>query len=234
MDESIEAALLDFFLYQMSNVYTAMPCKVIRVEDAERGILAVQPMLKVKGFVEGEDTDRPVILGVPLMTLGTRKSLVRIPVEDGDFVLCIFSQRGLDKFKSGDGSIQAPTDFRLFDKRDAVAIPGLFPFDLHPNLSRGLDSAATDLSLTHNIGTAQEVTMRLTAEGEFKVEAPASAFHIECATAEINAEQEANIIAPIINLDGVLNINGTPYLAHFHPAKPATAPGEVSGPVVIP
>lgn len=230
MDDSLQEALVDFFAYQMTDVYTALPATILRVQDAERGIVDIQPLLKRKGF-DGEDTDRPVILGVPLMQPATSSSMVRLPVAAGDIVLAVFSQRGLDVFKAGDGSAQAPSDFRYFDKRDAIAIPGLFPFELNPNLRRTLPSSDSDLSLTHNIGEATEVTVRLTREGEIKIIAQTGVVSVEAAQVDVTATTTLNFAAANVNFTGIVTINGVPYLAHTHSGV-TTGPG-VSGPVVV-
>lgn len=228
MDNEIYGALVDFIDSYLNDVYTAIPCLVVRMVDSQKGIVDVRPLLKRKGF-DGVDEDRPIILGVQLMQPGTATSLISLPVVDGDIVLCVFSQRGLDAFKAGDGTTQAPTDFRMFDRRDAIAIPGLFPFGLHPNLKRTLPSSEGDLSLTANIGTPQEVTVRLTTEGEVKIISP-MAVSVEAPTVSLSADASIVLDAPAINLTGVLTINSAPYAGHLHSGV-LTGPA-TTGPIV--
>lgn len=229
MDDSLPEALVEFFASQMSDVYTALPAVILRVQDAEKGIVDIQPLIKRKGF-DGEDSDRPVILGVPILQPATSNSMIRLPVAAGDIVLAVFSQRGLDVFKAGDGSAQAPSDFRYFDKRDAIAIPGVFPFGLNPNLRRTLPTSANDLSLTHNIGEVSEVTVRLTDAGEVKIIAPVGVVSVEADQVDVVATTALNFAAATINFTGVMTINGVPYLAHTHSG--VTTGTGVSGPVV--
>lgn len=230
MDDSLEAALVSFFNYQMADVYTALPAKIVRVQDADKYIVDAQPLINLKGF-DDTDSPRPIVMGVPVVMPATAKSMVRLPIAEGDIVLLVYSQRDTDVFKSGDGSAQPPGSFRVFDKRDAIAIPGLFPFSLNPNSSRTLDSASTDLSLTHNIGLPTEVTIRLTEAGEIKVLAPLGMVSVEADQVNVTATTTMNFAAANVNFTGVITINGVPYLAHTHSG--VTTGPDVSGPVVV-
>lgn len=213
MDDTLVGALQNFFMFQMSDVYTAIPCRVEKVDSAEEARVTVKPLIK-QLLTDGTSVERPVLLGVPLIMLASGSSVIHIPVNEGDTVLCVFSMRGLDAFKSGSGNIEAPTDFRVFDKRDAIAIPGLFPFSEHPN-KKVASFDPTALSITHNVGTPLEATVSIDEAGQINAVSPVM----------------VNINAPIINLNGVLMINGLPYLGHLHSGV-TTGPGS-SGPVVV-
>jgi hypothetical protein len=70
----------------------------------------------------------PVIPNVPLMQFGMGGMRLTFPATPGDTVLLVFCQRSLDKWKSSGGEVD-PGDARQFSISDAVAIPGLFPFN---------------------------------------------------------------------------------------------------------
>lgn len=206
--------LTDFFNSSMFPIYTSMPARVIRVDAVEQARVDVQPLLNMV-FPDGEDFERPTILGVPLQMPGSSTSLVNIPVKQGDIVLCVFSMRGLDAFKAGDGTPAAPTDFRMFDKRDAIAIPGVFPFELHPNQRRVLPFNPDALSLTSNIGTPLENTVELSETG----------VRTQMGAAILN-------VTPVgVDITGILTINGVPYIGHTHSG--GTTPSGATGPVVV-
>lgn len=185
MKSDFVSSLRDFVNGAFFPVYTAIPCRVIRVVDVKAGIVDVQPLINLT-----DDTDqsyvRPTILSVPLQAPASGTSVVHIPVKEEDIVLCVFSMRGLDAFKAGDGTPAAPTDFRMFDKRDAIAIPGIFPFEMHPNLKRVLPFNPDALSLTQNIGTPLESIIELKDDGEINMVSPV----------------KVNITAPLIGLNG--------------------------------
>src|SRR5574344_61450 len=111
------------FEYGMTNVHTAFPA-VVKSYDAETRRAEVQPSLKRK-MSNGEFMDLPIIVDVPVLYFGTAKAGIHIPLEEGDEVLIICSERCLDSWKdSGEDSIE-DTDTRRFSMPDAVAIPGL-------------------------------------------------------------------------------------------------------------
>ena len=214
MKSDFVSSLRDFVNGAFFPVYTAIPCRIIRVVDAKAGIVDVQPLINLT-----DDTDqsyvRPTILSVPLQTPASGASVVHIPVKEEDIVLCVFSMRGLDAFKSGDGTPAAPTDFRMFDKRDAIAIPGIFPFEMHPNLKRVLPFNPDALSLSSNIGTPLENTVELSEVG-VKTQMGAAIL---------------NVTHIGIDITGVLTINGMPYIGHTHSG--VTTGTGFSGPVSI-
>lgn len=194
-------------------VHTSIPAYVLQYNSAE-GRVDVKPLVSMQDDL-GNVQERSTLLGVPVQMPGSSTSIVNIPIKQGDIVLLVFSMRGLDAFKGGDGTPAAPTDFRMFDKRDAIAIPGVFPFELHPNQRRVLPFNPDALSLTANIGTEKESTVELSEIGV--------------------RTQVGNSILSVtpagVNIVGLLTVNGVPYNLHTHSGV-TTGPG-VSGPVVV-
>jgi len=175
----------------------------------------VRPLINLVDRLSDETSVRPTILGVPVQMPGSSTSLVNIPLNQGDSVLCVFSMRGLDAFKAGDGKPAAPTDFRMFDKRDAIAIPGIFPFEMHPNLKRVLPFNPDALSLTQDIGLPTESIVELSDAG-IALKQGATSVVVSTAGVEIT---------------GLLTINGVPFPLHTHTG--VTTGGGLSGPVSI-
>ncbi len=165
-------------------VHTAIPAYVLQYHSGESRA-DVKPLISMQDDL-GNVQERSTLLGVPVQMPGSSTSVVNIPIKQGDIVLLVFSMRGLDAFKGGDGTPAAPTDFRMFDKRDAIAIPGVFPFELHPNQRRVLPFNPDALSLTQNIGTPLESIIELKDDGEINMVSPV----------------KVNITAPLIGLNG--------------------------------
>ncbi len=210
---SFTGSLNRFIESWLVGIHTAIPARVIAYYSEETRA-DVQPLISMQDE-EGDVQERSIILGVPLQMPGSSTSLVNIPVKQGDIVLCVFSMRGLDAFKGGDGTPAAPTDFRMFDKRDAIAIPGVFPFELHPNQRRVLPFNPDALSLTSNIGTPLENTVELSEVG----------VKTQMGAAIVN-------VTPVgVDITGILTINGVPYIGHTHSG--GTTPSGATGPVVI-
>lgn len=182
MYDNFSEAVNRIIEYNLNKVSTALPCIVVGVSGNS---VDVKPALLIK-YRDGSISEPATLLNIPLVMPGSSTALVNIPVKVGDIVLCVFSMRGLDAFKAGDGTPAAPTDFRMFDKRDAIAIPGIFPFDMHPNLKRVLPFNPDALSLTQNIGTPLESIIELKDDGEINMVSPV----------------KVNITAPLIGLNG--------------------------------
>jgi hypothetical protein len=82
-------------------------------------------------FTDGTVLDLPSISGVPVVWPGCKDGSMTFPLSSGDGVLLVFSQRSLDEYLTT-GNESVPSDSRLFDISDAIAIPGLFPYKQVP------------------------------------------------------------------------------------------------------
>lgn len=181
-DMTFESATKALFEYQMRNIFTAIPAKVMMVENAGEQRVSVKPLVNAV-FPDWDDSEEfPTILSVPLMYPSSSSSAVVFPVHAGDTVLLVFAQSCMDVFKGGDGSAQPPSDYRRFDKRDAIAIPGLFPFGSAINQvsKHTLPHSTDDLVVFHNLGTSAECELRMKQSG--KIEVNGSAVDISSTT----------------------------------------------------
>lgn len=169
-DLTIESAMTAFFEYQMRNMYTAIPAKIMQVRNAEQCKVDVKPLVDMV-FSNLETLEWATIPNVPVMYPSSSTSAITFPVKAGDIVLLVFSQSGLDVFKSGDGTPQPPSDYRTFNMRDAIAIPGLFPFGLAINQQskRTLTHSTDDVVVAHNLGTDAECEIRLKPTGKVEI-----------------------------------------------------------------
>jgi hypothetical protein len=170
-DMTFESATKALFEYQMRNIFTAIPAKVMMVENAGEQRVSVKPLVNAV-FPDWDDSEEfPTILSVPLMYPSSSSSAVVFPVHAGDTVLIVFAQSCMDVFKGGDGSAQPPSDYRRFDKRDAIAIPGLFPFGSAINQvsKHTLPHSTDDLVVFHNLGTSAECELRMKQTGKIEI-----------------------------------------------------------------
>lgn len=189
IDISFEEVLKLSFQSNTRNMYTAMPCIVLTVYgEGKNQQIDVQPTIN-KLYKDDTDEEHPVIMGVPVIFPASRTSMLSFPINVGDTVLCVFSSRGIDNFKIGTGLPTRPTDYRKFDKRDAVAIPGLFPFSkaLNDPAKRNLAHSTRDAVLTHNIGTSGECEVRLKENGDIQLNTPNNKVIVNCKDAVVNA-----------------------------------------------
>lgn len=176
----------------MAGVHTAIPAIVISVDDLSRQRITVQPAINIRTEDGTTEAMRPPIINVPLHMPVTKMGGLTFPIQAGDCVFLIFSMRGLEVWKRGNGRPQAPSDVRMFDVRDCVAIPGIYPFSQSPNASRSNSHSPQDVVLVHNIGSGSEVEIRLKPNGEVVVNSPV----------------KVTINAPENEINGNVTVNG--------------------------
>jgi len=170
MENSLETILNAQIDFRLSDIYVTMVAEVTNVAKLNECRIDVQPVVNKK-YIDGEIMAYPEILSVPVQFPSSSTSALTFPINQGDNVLLVFSQKGLDVFKSGATSAHDPIDMRSFDKRDAIAIPCVNPFSKSINdpVKRTLTHSVDDMVMTHNIGKENECEVRLTSSGEVKV-----------------------------------------------------------------
>lgn len=218
LQESVQSAIEDYKI----DMNTCLPAVVVRVLDNLNYCqIDVQPSINIKGF-DGSTTERPPILNVPVQFPSSSTSAITFPLNPGDPVLLIFSQRGLDAWKAGNGYATTPTDYRMMDYKDCFAIPCVWPKARSVNdpVKRRWPHNTRDLVVAHNVGSANEIELRLTEGGRI----------------QFNSDIGMDINVPDIKITGtvthtgILSSNGVILDVHTHTGVD-TGPG-VSGPPV--
>lgn len=179
--------------YALSEVYTNIPGIILAVKDMGQMVVDVQPTINIRSQEGDENTPRPPILNVPLKMPVSNQGGLTYPVAPGQPVWLEFSMRGMEIWKRGNGSPEAPVDMRTFDPRDCCASP-IYPFQSSPNQSskRTLTHNPQDVVLVHNIGTGSEVEIRLKPNGDVFINSPTKVT-VNCQDAEINAESSTSV-----------------------------------------
>ena len=103
---------------------TAIP-GIVNKYDPSGPTVEVAPAIN-KVFPDGQSLEYKEIVKVPVLFPRTKRFHFTYPLERGDTVLLVFSQRSMETWLDGDGSRRAPQDVGMFSTIDAVAIPGLF------------------------------------------------------------------------------------------------------------
>lgn len=227
-----------------SRLNTALPGVILGVRDGSGVFVDVQPSINLIAET-GETLPRSPILNVPLhMPLSSTGGL-QFEVNPGDPVMLIFSQRGLDTWKEGNGKPAAPQDGRMFDPRDCMAIPCIFPASTTPaNPKKHVNThSSKDVVLVHNIGKSNEVEIRLKKNGDVYIKTVGE-IKVDASTAVVNAETTINgnttingkltvsqtISAPTISASTSLVIAGKEMNGHTHSGV-EPGPGNSGGPV---
>lgn len=193
---TLSSVLDDFYKYKTSDMYTAIPCRIVAIRvELEDQRVDVQPLAN-KYLSDGTTKEQSPILNVPVIFPASKKASMTFPLDVGDIVLCVFAQRSLDLFKASTGSpTYTPQDKRRFSPHDAIAIPGLFPFKdavNNPN-KRKWTHSTRDLVLVNNMGTDKECEIRLKDSGDIEVKTDQDFYAtfndglIECNNLTINA-----------------------------------------------
>uniref|UniRef100_A0AAU6VZD3 Baseplate protein n=2 Tax=unclassified bacterial viruses TaxID=12333 RepID=A0AAU6VZD3_9VIRU len=191
------------FQIDMSQIHTAIPCKVVNVYSNNQQqkvdvIPSVNNLLK-----DGSGEEGMQILGVPVIFPGSSATLISFPINQGDTVWCMFSQRSMDNFKIGNGEPTTANDYRKFSDQDAVAIPGLFPFGKslnNPQTRKFPHDSNRDLCIAHNIGSGTEVNILLKQSGDLIINTE-MAVTVNCKTGVMNATESYTINTPTMNIN---------------------------------
>lgn len=198
------------FQIDMSQIHTAIPCKVVNVYgNNEQQKVDVVPSVD-NLMKDGSAEPGMQMLGIPVMFPGSSTTLISFPINVGDTVYCVFAHRSTDNFKIGSGEPTVANDYRKFSDQDAVAIPGLFPFSKslnNPAIRKYPHESNRDLCIAHNIASGTEVNIILKQNGDL-ITNTESAVTVNCKTGVINATESYTINAPTLNINSnTLNMN---------------------------
>ncbi len=124
-DYSNLAQAIRFAIRQsLKDLYTCMP-GIVESYDAETQRAVVKGALNIV-TTKKEEIEREAIHNVPVLFPSGGRSAFTFPLESGDSVLLVYSQRGLAKWKKTLG-VAAPDTIGFFSEKDAFAIPGFGP-----------------------------------------------------------------------------------------------------------
>jgi len=201
MENSLETILNSQIDFRLSDIYVTMVAEATNVSKMNECRIDVQPVVNKK-YIDGEIIAYPEILSVPVQFPSSSTSALTFPINQGDNVLLVFSQKGLDVFKSGATSAHDPIDMRSFDKRDAIAIPCVFPFSKSINdpIKRTLTHSVDDMVVTHNIGLPTECEVRMKPTGKIVL---TSALQVEVKSPLLT------LTCPSVAITGNLSVGGT-------------------------
>lgn len=207
----ISEFMQDGIEYYTRQIHTAIPGVVVTVRQSlHQMTVDVQPMVSFM-TEDGESIDRPVVLNVPIHFPTSKKSGMTFPVEPGDPVMLIYSMRNMDSWKRQNGTQSAiPTDNRKFDKKDCIAIPGVFPFSQSPNdpAKHSHEHDSKDTVMYSNLGDSNEVEVRLKPDGNLIIHAPVKVT-VYTADAEVNVDNSTvvNTNTATVNADSSVEVN---------------------------
>lgn len=195
-------ALMEAMQGHQAGMWTALPCIVVDF-NATKMTCSLRPAIKAKRTDEkGVDTwiELPVLVDVPVVFPSAGGYSLTFPVEPGDEALAIFASRCIDTWWDTSAvSIQA--DMRMHDLSDAFAFigPRSRPRALSPAV------LTTGVELRNDTGT---VYIRLNDSTNITVVTPGNV-EVTAATATVTASGQINLTAPLVQVNGNLQVSGT-------------------------
>ncbi|MCP4482082.1 MAG: hypothetical protein GY817_04685 [bacterium] len=131
------------FKASIAGINTAMPA-LVKAFNADNKTCDVKPVFKKK-YSDNEIVEYPLLTDVPIVYPQTKKAIISYPLEVDDYVLLVFNQRSIDRFKQV-GGIEEHKDNRICHLNDAVAFVGVYPLGQgEPAFSDGLEIKFGDM-----------------------------------------------------------------------------------------
>lgn len=157
----------------LSTVHTCLPGRIEKYDYVTQKA-EVKPLLKRK-FDDGDEIELPVLTDVPVIMPRSSIASITFPIKKGDLVLLLFSERAIGDWLINGGMV-TPISERRFDLSDAIAIPGLYPFNEDsPTVN------ADDLQIKND-----KATITLRQDGTMLLEGKGTIEMLSSGTIEIN------------------------------------------------
>ena len=180
---------------RLEDVYTSIPAYIVSVENHGELRVNVRPTLNMRDELGESSKERADILNGPVWMPSSKRGGMSYSFSQGDLVMLIFSMRGLERWKRSNGFPTTPVSNRKFGAEDAVAFVGGWPFSESVNQSskHSLSHDPRDVVLYHNLGTGNEVEVRLKYGGGVEVNAPNDYVKVNCKTAKVDAKDSFSV-----------------------------------------
>ena len=148
----------------LKDMYTCMP-GIVESYDAETQRAVVKGALNIV-TTKKEEIEREAIHNVPVMFPSGGGFTMTFPLERGDPVLLVYSQRGLANWKKTLGVV-APDTIGFFSEKDAFAIPGFGPTQGELEHMIAIESDGVHIRTTGKLAIeAQDVTFKTVGTDE--------------------------------------------------------------------
>lgn len=117
-----QQAIAQMIENRISNIHTSIPA-IVETYDYKTQTAEVTPGVK-RLLQNGDVITLPKIVQVPVVFPSAGDALIHWPINRGDTVLLIFSERQIDEFLQS-GKISKPSQTRKNSLTDAIAISGI-------------------------------------------------------------------------------------------------------------
>lgn len=203
MSYNIESLVRLMITHNNNNINISFPAVIVNVDKLKDNLVDVKPLVNYQNTTSGGYIEYPTITDVSLVFPSSQTSTICFPVNQGDFVDLVFQSSDIQRFISGNTSIHNPKVNSFGNLTNVVAFIGFTPFQqscFNPiNYTNDFDNQ--DLNIVHNKGSENEITFKLTSEGDLKV-LNAKKVSYECEEFEIKASEKIKFTAPLISENG--------------------------------
>lgn len=199
----VETVIRHMINQNNQNINISFPAVIVGVDNLKEGFVDVQPVVNYINPSSSESTPYPVINDVSVIFPNSQSTSICFPVKQGDFVSLLFQTSDIQDFIMGSTEPHEPAFPTYGNLANVVAIVGFTPYQqscFNPiNYKNDFDNQ--DLNIVHNKNTDNEITFKLTTDGDLKV-LNAKKVSFECEEFEVSASEKIKLTAPLISENG--------------------------------
>lgn len=149
---------MDFVLWQFKKgLRTSLPANIVEY-DAQTKRAVVRPSIKTLS-TNGELMQKALIRDVPILQPSAGGFVLNFPINEGDPILLIISERGLTLFKKTFEESD-PAPLVVMNPADAVGIVGFGSLEITPSTDKGVSLQKDDGSSYINIDNSGNVNVK--------------------------------------------------------------------------
>lgn len=203
MRGSLESIIKHMIKLNNHKTNISFPAVVVNTDNLKDGFIDVKPVVNFMNSATGDTIEYPVISNVSVMFPTSKNTTICFPLVQGDTVELLFQSVDIQNFTSGDTEPHDPFSTGYGNLANVVAIVGFTPYQqscFNPiNYKNDFDNQ--DLNIVHNKNTDNEITFKLTTDGDLKV-LNAKKVSFECEEFEVSASEKIKFTAPLISENG--------------------------------
>lgn len=203
MRNPIEVAIKQLISQNNHNMNISFPAVVLNTDSLVDGFIDVKPIVNYVSPLTRESVEYPTLHNIKVLFPSTANSSICFPVQQGDFVDLLVQSVDIQSFLQGATEPHDPLMLSHGNLANVVAIVGFSPYQqscFNPiNYKNDFDNQ--DLNIVHNKNTDNEITFKLTTDGDLKV-LNAKKVSFECEEFEVSASEKIKLTAPLISENG--------------------------------
>lgn len=203
MRGSLESIIRHMIKLNNHKTNISFPAVVVNTDNLKDGFIDVKPVVNFMNSATGDTIEYPVISNVSVLFPSSKNTTICFPLVQGDTVDLVFQSVDIQDFVGGNTESHDPFSTGYGNLANVVAIVGFTPYQqscFNPmNYKNDFDNQ--DLNIVHNKNTDNEITFKLTSDGDLKV-LNAKKVSYECEEFEITASEKIKFTSPIISENG--------------------------------